>query len=113
MTIFGIFSGYICDKILIKGWLTVTQVRKCFTSIGLIFQLVFILLFAHILQPAVNIIMITISVAFGAFTYAGFGVNYVDLGPAFASIIGGIGNTLVTGKNAKGSLKGFNSFKRP
>lgn len=96
MTVFMLLAGFICDRVLIKGWLNITQARKCFICIALIFQTIFILLFCHIIQPEANIIFLTASVAFGAFTAVGFGVNYVDLGPSFASVVGGIGNTLVT-----------------
>lgn len=52
--------------------------------------------FAHSSEPALVVVLLTISVAFGAFIAAGFGTNYVDVGPAFASITGAIGNTIVT-----------------
>lgn len=97
MAIMSLLAGYIADMLLVKKLLTVTQVRKYFITVALTLQMIFILIAAYLeSQPVLNIFCISLGIGFGAFTYSGVGINYVDLAPRFAPIIGGMGNTFAT-----------------
>lgn len=92
MTIMTWMAGYIADFLLIKGF-TITQVRKCFLCIALLIQSMFLIIAAYVIIPGINIFCLSMSVGFGAITYAAIGVNPLDLAPSFSSIIAGISNT--------------------
>lgn len=86
MTLMSWTAGYIADVLLVRGF-TISQVRKTFISIPLALQSGFILLAAFIVTPAWNIFFISMSIGFGAFTYAAIGVNPLDLALSFSPII--------------------------
>lgn len=96
MTIMLLIAGYTADKLLIHKILTVTQTRKTFICVSMTIQAAFILAATYIVDPTFNIICITFGIGFGAVTYSGIGVNYIDVAPAYSSIIGGVGNTFTT-----------------
>lgn len=96
MTIMTLVAGYTADIILVRNLLSVTQVRKYFISVSLIFQAVFIIIAAYIDNPIWTNICISIGIGLGALTYSGVGINYIDIAPAFAAVLGGIGNTFAT-----------------
>lgn len=97
MYLMSLLAGYLADILLVKKLLTVTQVRKYFITIALTLQMLFILVAAYLeTKPVLNIFFISLGIGFGAFTYSGVGINYVDLAPKFSPIIGGIGNTFAT-----------------
>lgn len=73
MTVMSWFAGYLADWLQVKDLLSVTNVRKCFISIGLTLQMVFMLIAAYVLIPGLNIFCISMGIGFGAFTYAGVG----------------------------------------
>ncbi len=89
-------AGYITDYILVRRLLTVTKLRKYFISFTMILQAVFIVIAAYVHHPTVNIICITAGVGAGALTYSAIGLNYIDVAPPFAAVIGGLGNTVTT-----------------
>lgn len=96
MSVMSIFAGYVSDVLVSKKIMSVTMVRKCFTSISLLCQMVFVLLASQILEPTVNVICIILTIGIGAFTFAGIGVNYMDIAPRFSPVLAGIGNTFST-----------------
>lgn len=96
MSLMSVLAGYISDILVTKKVMPVTYVRKTFTSIGLLLQMVFILLASYILDPTINVICIILTIGIGAFTFAGIGVNYMDIAPRFSPVLAGIGNTFST-----------------
>lgn len=96
MTLMSLLAGYIADYILVRQLLTVTKLRKYFISFTMLFQAVFIVITAYVANPTVNIICITAGIGVGALSYSGIGINYIDVAPAFAAVIGGLGNTMTT-----------------
>lgn len=96
MTIMSLIAGYIADFILVRQLLTVTRLRKYFISFTMVFQAAFIVIAAYVDHPTANIICITAGIGMGALAYSGIGINYIDVAPEFAAVIGGLGNTLTT-----------------
>lgn len=96
MSLMSVLAGYVSDLLVSRKLLHVTYVRKCFTSIGLLLQMVFILLASQILVPSINVFCIILTIGIGAFTFAGIGVNYMDIAPRFSPVLAGIGNTFST-----------------
>lgn len=96
MSLMSVLAGYLSDLMVTKKVMSTTYVRKCFTSIALLFQMIFILLASQILNPAINVVCIMLTIGIGAFTFAGIGVNYMDIAPRFSPVLAGIGNTFST-----------------
>lgn len=94
ISIMTLLAGYTGDYILVKQLLTKTQVRKYFISFTLLLQSAFILIAAYVANPIPNIICISLSIGLGAFTFSGISVNYIDLAPALAAIVAGLGKYL-------------------
>lgn len=66
------FSGQIADWFLVKGILTVTQVRKYFNCSAFVAQTVFMLGAAFLLSPTGSMVCLTLAVGLGAFAWCGF-----------------------------------------
>ncbi|XP_060517094.1 uncharacterized protein LOC132696344 [Cylas formicarius] len=90
------FSGQWADWFLVKGILTTTQVRKIFNCTGFLAQTVFMLITAFWSDRIGSVFCLTMAVGIGAFAWAGFSVNHLDIAPQYASILMGIGNTFAT-----------------
>lgn len=96
MTVLSLLAGFIADFILVRQLLTATQARKYFISLSMLIQAFFIAMAAYVMNPIPNVICISASIGVGAFTFSGVTNNYMDLAPALAAIIGGLGNTMAT-----------------
>lgn len=96
MAIMSLLAGYMADYILVRQLVTVTKLRKYYISLAMLFQATFIVISAYVFNPTVNMICICAGIGVGALTYSGIGMNYIDIGPAFAAVIGGLGNTLAS-----------------
>lgn len=96
MSLMSAVAGYLSDRLVSRKTLGVTKVRKCFTSIGLLLQMIFILLASQITNPYVCLLCIVLGIGIGAFTFTGIGVNYMDIAPRFSPVLAGIGNTFST-----------------
>ncbi|XP_063709213.1 vesicular glutamate transporter 2-like [Culicoides brevitarsis] len=96
MALMSLLAGYLADFFLIRKILTLNQVRKYYITFSMIIQAGFIITAAYVLNPYANIICISLTIGFGAMTYSGLGINYIDIAPAFAAVVAGIGNTLGT-----------------
>ncbi|KAG4068165.1 hypothetical protein HA402_001590 [Bradysia odoriphaga] len=96
MTIMSLLAGWMADSILVRQLLTVTMLRKYFISVTMLFQAALIIGAAYIANPTANVVCITAGIGIGALSYSGIGINYIDVAPAFAAVIGGIGNTMTT-----------------
>lgn len=95
MAVMSWTAGYVADLLLCKG-ISVTRVRKIFINSALTIQSGFIIIAAFTYTPWITILCISMSVGFGAFTYAAIGVNPMDLAPPFSPILAGFSNTFGT-----------------
>nr|XP_023021827.1 sialin-like [Leptinotarsa decemlineata] len=96
MAIMTQFSGHLADWFLVKGILTTTQVRRTFNCSGFVAQTVFMMTAAYWLHPVGTTFCLTMAVGLGAFAWAGFSINHLDIAPQYASILMGFGNTFAT-----------------
>ncbi|KAL0280109.1 UNVERIFIED_CONTAM: hypothetical protein PYX00_001499 [Menopon gallinae] len=96
MGIIVMTGGFIADYLRLNKSLSTLRVRKLFNCGGFLCQTVFLLLAAHSSSPAVLMIFLTIAVGFGGFAWSGFGVNHLDIAPAYAGILMGVSNTFAT-----------------
>ncbi|XP_030764123.1 sialin-like [Sitophilus oryzae] len=96
MAIMMQFSGHWADWFRVKGILTTTQVRKIFNCSGFIAQTVFMMGAAFWSDKIGTVFCLTLAVGLGAFAWAGFSVNHLDIAPQYASVLMGIGNTIAT-----------------
>lgn len=90
------FAGQWADWLREKGYLTTTQVRKIFNCSGFIAQTVFMMGAAFWSDRIGTVFCLTLAVGLGAFAWAGFSVNHLDVAPQYASVLMGIGNTFAT-----------------
>ncbi|XP_023310014.1 sialin [Anoplophora glabripennis] len=96
MSIMLQFSGQLADWCRVKGYLTTTQVRRVFNCGGFLGQTVFMLSAAFWLSPVGTTLCVTLAVGLGAFAWAGFSVNHLDIAPKHASVLLGLSNTFAT-----------------
>ncbi|CAG9864853.1 unnamed protein product [Phyllotreta striolata] len=96
MAIMTQFSGHFADWFLVKGILTTTQVRRIFNCSGFVAQTIFMLAATYWLTPVGATLCISMAVGLGAFAWAGFSINHLDIAPQYASILMGFGNTFAT-----------------
>lgn len=90
------FVGYLADWVQVKGYLTTRQTRKYFTCTAYLAQMTFLLLAAYQLNKVLIIMFLSLGAGFGALALVGYGVNYLDIAPPFASVLMGISNTVAT-----------------
>lgn len=96
MAIMTQFSGHLADWFIVKKILSVTQVRRTFNCSGFLAQTIFMMAATYWLTPAGATFCITMAVGLGAFAWAGFSINHLDIAPQYASILMGFGNTFAT-----------------
>ncbi|CAH1100740.1 unnamed protein product [Psylliodes chrysocephalus] len=96
MAIMTQFSGHFADWFLVKGILTTTQVRRIFNCSGFVAQTIFMMAATYWLTPVGATFCISMAVGLGAFAWAGFSINHLDIAPQYASILMGFGNTFAT-----------------
>lgn len=89
-------SGQVADYLIVKKYMTITQVRKLYCSGAFLLQCIFMLSATFIQNPAGAVTCLTFAVGFGAFALSAFLVNYLDVAPKHASVLLGIGNTVGT-----------------
>ncbi|XP_055626995.1 sialin-like [Toxorhynchites rutilus septentrionalis] len=89
-------AGYLADWLQIQGWLSTTQVRKCFTCGAFLIQLVCIIIGALFLIPVPTMVCVTIAVGMGGFAWNGYFVNPLDFSPRSAGVLMGIANGFAT-----------------
>lgn len=89
-------TGYLADWVQVKGFMSVTQVRKYFNNFSFLAQMIFLILAALLTNTKLIITCITLSVGLGAFAISGFLANPLDIAPQFASIIVGYSNSIAT-----------------
>ncbi|XP_060516790.1 sialin-like isoform X1 [Cylas formicarius] len=96
MAIMMQFSGQWADWFRTKGILTTTQVRVIFNCSGFVAQTIFMMGAAFWSDKVGTVFCLTLAVGLGAFAWAGFSVNHLDIAPQYASVLMGIGNTIAT-----------------
>ncbi|KAL1494699.1 hypothetical protein ABEB36_010257 [Hypothenemus hampei] len=96
MAIMMQFAGQWADWFRVRGILTTGQVRKIFNCSGFIAQTVFMIAAAFWSDRIGTVFSLTLAVGLGAFAWAGFSVNHLDIAPQYASVLMGIGNTVAT-----------------
>jgi hypothetical protein len=64
-------AGFFADYLKIKGWLTVTQIRKYFILINFMIQATFLIILSYESDPIKCVIYLVLSVAAGSFTSSG------------------------------------------
>jgi len=89
-------SGYIADTFRADGKLSTTHIRKLFTCGAYLGQSMFMLLTALIMQRGTSTVFLSLALGLGGLTWAGFGVNHLDVAPKYAAILMGISNTVGT-----------------
>jgi ACS family sodium-dependent inorganic phosphate cotransporter len=94
-----------CFKILI-----LKLVRRYFNCTAFVSQTIFMMLAAYQQNRVLIILFITLGASLGALSICGYGVNHLDLGPQYASVIMGLDNTIATipGKNFVVTKKNLN-----
>jgi len=96
MSIILQFNGFFVDWLRKNDILTTTQVRKLFNCSAFISQTIFMYLAANSTTEFGSIFYLTMAVGLGAFAWAGFSINPLDIAPQYASILLGISNTFAT-----------------
>ncbi|XP_044258785.1 vesicular glutamate transporter 2.2-like [Tribolium madens] len=89
-------SGHLADRLMEKKVFTTTQVRKIFNCGAFILHAVFMIGAAFSQTALSTIICLVFAVGLGVFSWSGFGVNYLDIAPQYASVIMGVSNTFGT-----------------
>ncbi|VVC29086.1 Major facilitator superfamily,Major facilitator superfamily domain [Cinara cedri] len=89
-------TGFFVDWIRKNEILSTTKVRKLCTCGAFVSQTVFMYSAANSTTPTQSIVCLTLAVGLGAFAWAGFSINPLDIAPQYASILLGISNTFAT-----------------
>ncbi|XP_066250757.1 vesicular glutamate transporter 1-like [Euwallacea similis] len=89
-------SGQIADRVIMKNWLTVTNTRKAFMSIGFLSQTCFMLGAAFWGNAVSTIFCLVMAVGLGSFAIATISVNALDIAPLHSGLVFGIVNTIGT-----------------
>lgn len=90
------FSGHSADWFRERGILTTTQVRRIYNCSAFIAQTIFMLATGFAGTAIGSTICLTLAVGLGAFAWAGFSVNHLDVAPQHASVLMGVSNTFAT-----------------
>jgi len=88
------FAGILADTLRGRYGINTGTVRKMFTSGAFVVEMVFLLLTARAVSIPAVITCLSIAVGIGGFT--SYSVNYLDLGPQYASLPLGFSNPLAT-----------------
>ncbi|XP_065208516.1 sialin-like [Planococcus citri] len=89
-------AGVLVDRLRRKNYFTTTQVRKIFNCGAFLSQTVFMISAAFAETAFLTILFITLAVGLGAFSWAAFSVNHLDIAPQHAGVLMGISNTFAT-----------------
>ena len=93
--VIGNMVGVLADKLIAKGW-TVTRVRRFMQIIGSSAPAIGLVLLANVKDAKTAVILLTVSMGFSSFSFAGFASNHLDVAPRHAGILFGISNTFAT-----------------
>jgi len=88
-------AGWLGDQMVISG-MSVTVVRKALQVVGSAGPAIALIALAGTSSPNAAVALLTIALGLGAFSYAGFASNHLDISPQHAGAIFGISNTAGT-----------------
>uniref|UniRef100_A0AC35TNK7 MFS domain-containing protein n=1 Tax=Rhabditophanes sp. KR3021 TaxID=114890 RepID=A0AC35TNK7_9BILA len=90
------FGGILADHVITKKYLSLVNTRRLFMAIALVLQGLFIVIAGYMecSQTVIAISLIVVAVGLSGFQFSSFVVSYLDIAPAFAGTLVGIGNTL-------------------
>lgn len=88
-------AGWMGDRMVIAG-MSVTFVRKALQVVGSAGPAIALIALAGTSNPDTAVTLLTIALGLGAFSYAGFASNHLDISPHHAGAIFGISNTAGT-----------------
>ncbi|KAF5285906.1 hypothetical protein FQA39_LY04367 [Lamprigera yunnana] len=96
MWIVAMLSGWLCDFLIVKRYMTITFARKFFTSLASIGPGIFILAASYSgCNRVLTVLFFTIGMGFMGNFYSGIKVNALDLAPNYAgtcmAIVNGLG----------------------
>ncbi len=91
----GNMVGVLADHLIAKGW-TVTRVRRFMQIIGSGAPAIGLIILANVKDATTAVILLTVSLGFSSFSFAGFASNHLDVAPRHAGILFGISNTFAT-----------------
>lgn len=93
MWIVSISTGFLCDWLIVKKYLNLTNARKFFTAIAAVFPAIFIIAASYAGCDRVTVvIMFTFAMGFMGAFYPGMKVNPLDLSPNYAGTLMAITN---------------------
>ncbi len=105
--IFGYFgllvAGRVSDLLIARGYRTL-HVRRLMNSISSFLPALCLFLLPHAKSPAAAIFLLSASMFTGRASTSGFWINMIDVGPAYASEIMGISNSIATLPGIFGNL---------
>ncbi|XP_047107686.1 vesicular glutamate transporter 2-like [Schistocerca piceifrons] len=90
------FSGHLADLLQNRNILSHTQVRKIFICGAFVIETVAMVLASYASSISAIMACLTISVAVGAFSWAGICVNHLDMAPQYAGVLMGLSQTVAT-----------------
>ncbi|KAG8180927.1 hypothetical protein JTE90_013933 [Oedothorax gibbosus] len=90
---FAVSASMIADKMRATGKWSITRIRKIFNSLAFFIPGVLVLLVGFAgCQPAVIVVLLTMSVGFNGLIHAGFNVTHVDMSRQFAGFLMAVTN---------------------
>ena len=89
-------SGRLADYFREGYQFSTVTVRKAFNTFGFLARAIFLLVVCFADDKNIAICGFTFALTFGGFNMSGYGVNYLDIAPRYASILLGFGNTLAS-----------------
>jgi ACS family sodium-dependent inorganic phosphate cotransporter len=95
MFVLGNLAGTIGDRMVAAGR-SVTFVRKFMQTIGSAGPAIALIALAGTTDAVTAVILVTVALGLGAFSFAGFASNHLDISPRHAGVIFGISNTAGT-----------------
>ncbi|XP_030754260.1 putative inorganic phosphate cotransporter isoform X1 [Sitophilus oryzae] len=98
MWVVSMAGGWICDWLILKGYMTVTGARRFFTCFAAVGPAIFIMAASYAgCNTTLAVWMFTVAMGFMGTFYCGMKVNALDLSPNFAGIIMAITNGIGAG----------------
>jgi ACS family sodium-dependent inorganic phosphate cotransporter len=95
MFVLGNLAGGIGDRMVAAGH-SLTFVRKLMQTIGSAGPALMLVLLTRTSDALTAVVLVTIALGLGAFSFAGFASNHLDISPRHAGVIFGISNTAGT-----------------
>ena len=95
MFVVGNLAGALGDRMVVAGR-SVTFVRKLMQTIGSAAPALALVALVQTDDAVTAVILITIALGLGSFSFAGFASNHLDISPKHAGVIFGISNTAAT-----------------